>query len=121
MDIKKINLSDLKKGDMLFRGSLCEVLEISAPFMRGYGYDNHYFKAETVAIKCQAVYDYDVHYSKESGKPLMPREYTFDYTTESQVMIVTSGETVTVTSFTGAFDEVTGNYLLPGQTIKIHE
>lgn len=119
MDIKKIKLSALKKGDMLFRGSLCEVLEISAPFMRGYGYDNHYYKAETVAIKCQAVYDYDVNYSKESGKPLTPREYTFDYPTESEVMIVTSGETVTVTSATGNFDDVTGNYLLPGQTINV--
>lgn len=121
MDLKKINLLDLKKGDMLFRGSLCEVLEISAPFMRGYGYDNHYYKAETVAIKCQAVYDYDVSYSKESGKPLTPRLYTFDYPTESQVMIVTSGETVTVTSATGIFDDKTGNYLLPGQTITIVE
>ena len=73
MDIKKIKIADLKKGDTLFRGSLCEVLEISDPFMRGYGYDNHYYKAETVAIKCQALYDYDVKYSEESGKSLTPR------------------------------------------------
>lgn len=119
MEIKKIDIKDLKVGDTLYRGSLCKVTAISSPFMRSYGEDQHYYKAETVAITCESIMDYDVSYAKENGSEVTPRTYTFDYTTEGGALIVLTGETVTVTQHTGTFDEKTGHYLLPGQTIKM--
>lgn len=119
MDIKKISIADLKAGDIIFRGSLCEVLEISSPFLRGYGHDEHYYKAESVSVKCQAVYDYDVAYAKETGRECIPSEYTFDYATEGFVFIALSGEKISITKESGVWDDKTGHYLLPGDTLNV--
>lgn len=121
MQIKKVNILSLVPGDVFYRGSLCEILEVSAPRLMGYGHDEHYYQAESVIVKCQAFFDYDVAYAQENNIPLTPRVYSFDYPIESDLFKVLTGDTITVTKFSGEWSDTLGRYVLPGQTITVIE